>query len=470
MSALALSDIEVSPSSYVDPHGFVFQHGGEIYRAIRPGAAPFYEDLFARGVIGRLSEHHGLVPSEIVPHTLPEAGCELVLRHRRVEPTTYCVEWCPAMHKASALLTLDLALALLDEGCMLQDAYPWNTLFASTRPTFVDLTSIVPAGDGLMWPAYQQFINFYLRPLELAEAGRWKVARLLLMDQIGGVDTEAFAQGMGGAQALRHPLRALGARLGAVVERGLQARPALNARLQEKARAQARAGDASLRRRFLTRLRRRVEGIRVRTGATTWKGYYGEVAQDADSEAKARTVDRLLAELAPATVLDLGCNVGRYSLMAAGHGARVVGIDSSEHCVEVLYREADQRGLPVIPLVVEIHAPTPAFGFMSRQFPAMVDRVRSDVVLCLGLMHHLHINGRQPFDNIARLLDTLSTRAVIFEYVDRTDGNIDRLDHGREIDYSLQSVQDALSPNFTLTTFPSDRPTRALILCEKQGS
>ncbi len=468
MAAFARSDIEVSPTSYVDPGGFVFFHQGGVYRAIRPAFADFYRELIESGRARVLTERNGLVPSHISPHTVPEAGCDLVIAHDRVEPATYCVEWCPSMHKASALQTLDLCVDLLEDGLTLQDAYPWNTLFASTRPTFIDLTSIVPVGEGLLWPAYQQFLNFYLRPLELAAAGRWKVARLMLLDQVGGVDTEGFVQGMGAGYALRHPLRASGTYLSAALERRLQANTKLNARLQEKARAQARgAAGAALRRRFLKRLRRRVEGIRVRPPGTTWKGYYDEVEADAEDDTKARTVDRLLGELKPATVLDLGCNVGRYALMAAGHGARVIGIDSSEHCVETLYREADGRRLAVVPLVGEVLSPTPGFGFMSGQFPPLVARARSEVVLCLGLMHHLHINGRQPFENIARMLDALAARAVIFEYVDRTDGNIDRLDHGRPIDYTIDTVCAALGAYFRLTRLPSDRPTRTLVVCER---
>jgi len=468
MAAFARSEIEVSATSYVDPGGFVFFHKDGVYRAIRPAFTDFYRGLFDSGVIGRLTERHGLVPSRLSPHTVPEAGCDLVIAHDRVEPATFCVEWCPSMHKASALQTLDLCLDLLDDGLTLQDAYPWNTLFASTKPTFIDLTSIVPAGEGLLWPAYQQFLNFYLRPLELAAAGRWKMARLLLMDQIGGVDTAGYLQGMGGGYALRHPLRASGMFLSAALERRLQANTRLNARLQEKAREQAKGPTgAELRRRFFGRLRRRVEGIRVRPPGTTWKGYYEEVEADAESDAKPRTVERLLGELKPATVLDLGCNVGRYSLMAAAHGARVIGIDSSEHCVETLYGEAENRGLDVVPLVGEVLSPTPGFGFMSGQFPPLIERARSEVVLCLGLMHHLHINGRQPFENIARLLDALAARAVIFEYVDKTDGNIDRLDHGRPIDYSIDTVCAALGAHFRLTRMPSDRPTRTLVLCER---
>jgi len=98
----------------------------------------------------------------------------------------------------------------------------------------------------------------------------------------------------------------------------------------------------------------------------------------------------------------------------------------------------------------------------------MVERFRSEVVLCLAVMHHLHINGRQSFDRIARLMDALSQKAVIFEYVDRTDDNIHLLDHGRNIEYDLERVSGELSRYFTVTPFASDRATRKILLCEKR--
>jgi hypothetical protein len=87
--------------------------------------------------------------------------------------------------------------------------------------------------------------------------------------------------------------------------------------------------------------------------------------------------------------------------------------------------------------------------------------------MCLAVMHHLHINGRQSFARLARLMDALSAKAVIFEHVDCTDGNIHLLDHGRDIEYDLETVSGELANYFKVTRFDSDRKTRKILLCEK---
>jgi len=90
------------------------------------------------------------------------------------------------------------------------------------------------------------------------------------------------------------------------------------------------------------------------------------------------------------------------------------------------------------------------------------------VVMCLGLMHHLHLNGRQTFQRIAELLDAASNRHLIFEFVGKDDANIDHLPQRRTIDYSLESVRESLALHFPhIQTFDSDRSTRKLLLCSK---
>lgn len=428
----------------------------------------FYRTLFKNGVIDRLSEKLNVVTSELSEYKIPEANCNLVIKHRKIEPLTYCVEWCPSMLLASAVNTLELCLELTEHDCILQDAYPWNTLFESTKPAFVDLTSIIPINTHLMWPAYQQFINFYLYPLELASMGKWKQARLLLMDQINGVTLDDFNKSLSASFILKHPFRTSFSFLSGKLNEKIQANNKLKIKFQQKIKDQKPRGESSeLRKRFLKRLLRKVNKIKVKGAHTTWKNYYEGVEDSTKSNNKIDTIDRIISKLNPGSVLDIGSNVGRYSVLAAKKGARVISIDSSEQCIEALYKEAQEKGYRIIPLICDILTPTPPFGFLSRQFPPMLDRLKSDVVFCLGLMHHLHINGRQPFDRIAHLLDELSHRAVIFEYVDFKDDNINLLDHGREIAYSIESVSEELGKIFKLSFFDSDRETRKIILCEK---
>ncbi|MGH9004063.1 MAG: hypothetical protein ACRDYV_13140, partial [Acidimicrobiia bacterium] len=142
----------------------------------------------------------------------------------------------------------------------------------------------------------------------------------------------------------------------------------------------------------------------------------------------------------------------------------------SEPCTEALYHAATSEHLTVTPLVVNVLQPTPAYGFLAEQYPPLLDRVRSDLVLCLGLMHHLHIHGRQSFDRISALLARCASPWLLFEYVDRDDANNELINSRRVIDYTEEHVLGALAQQFEIVErFGSDRPTRSLVLARALG-
>jgi SAM-dependent methyltransferase len=388
----------------------------------------------------------------------------MVLSHREVRPLTYCIEWAPSMLRDAGRTTIDLAETLAEENCTLQDAYPWNVLFDGARPVHVDFTSIIKADQRLIWPAYIQFQSFFLRPLYLAQMGRGELARGLLMNSVSGISLETLLRHARLPARLRHPSWDLSA----AADRLIQKRPTLKARIQELSRKGSAHLTPALRRRFFQGLRRNLEGFDFRTAGEIWARYYREIPDWVDRKAKIEAVRTILDRLAPVSVLDLGCNTGLFSVVAAEAGARVLAIDSSEACIEALYREAHARGLPITPVIGDVLTPSPAFGFMAEQFPSFIDRARSDTVLCLGLMHHLHITGRQPIAAIAGMLARLAERALVFEFVARDDANVERIESNRVIDYTLETVLAALRAHFaTVDVQPSDRETRRLIVCRK---
>lgn len=462
------ADIQMHDSSYVDPNGFVFLYEGQIHRGIRRDQEPFYRQLFANGTIENLSRDHSLVESNPVALSLLDLDCSFVIRHREVKPLTYCVEWCPSMLRQAAKTTLELALALEEKNCLLQDAYPWNILFESTRPVHVDFTSIIPlSGVKLLWPAYQQFLNFFLYPLKLSSMGKGQTARLLLQNYINGISLSQLNNHTTMNYVLKHPLSSgLGFLMG-LADKRAQKTQGWKIKLQDQIESQNGVDARNpVRRRMLKGLLKQVERIRLPSYSDNWSSYYEEIQGTLENK-KEEVVGGILKQLAPQTVLDLGCNVGRYSIIAARQGANVLSMDASEPCIEALYKKASSENLSITPVIGDILNPTPAFGFLAKQFPSMIERFQSDVVLCLAVMHHLHINGRQSFDRIAALMNALATKAVIFEYVDPEDDNNRLIDHGRAIDYSLESVSQELSKYFQLTCLESDRPTRKILLCQK---
>ncbi len=449
--------------SGVDPQGTVFDHAGRIFRTIDHTAAVFFETALRSVSIRGLQQSGALIECR---HASPsDAGLDeecVVLEHPRIWPISYPSEWSAGMLFDAAHLTLDIATELASQGMTLHDAHPWNVLFRDGQPILVDLTSIAPASPNLAWPAHSQFVSHFRNPLRLHRAGLGALAALGLRDPIRGVDSGFLRGCLGWRTWTMFPVEALSHSIGGWLQRNEAAR--------EWARAQARRARISEhgRLRFLERERRLIARLRPRARTDTWTGYVGEISREVDRSEKQAAVSRMLSSLRPATVLDLGCNTGEFSVMAARLGSRVVAVDSSAPCIENLYAIARRDRLQITPLVVPLESPSGGLGFFDRQFQPLHARVRAEVAMCLGLVHHLHISLRQGFGNIADSLASVCSRHCILEYVGHDDANVARLTSLPVPPYSLDSFLGSLSRRFAVdAVMPSDRDSRRLVLLRR---
>lgn len=464
---LKCGEIEVDPSSYVDPQGFLFHYENNIYRCVRHEAVSFFQQLLDDGVLNELTRDNGLIAATPTELRLETESDGLVLSHPQIVPLSYCVEWCAGMLWEAARLTLELAISLADRDLILQDAYPWNVLFDGAQSVFVDLTSIAPSDPRSLWPAHEQFESYFVRPLSLMKEGKGQAVRALLLNNIEGINLESYARLSSAASLVRRP----GVLFSRALERRLQSNPKLKNRTRSLAEKAVSNSTPAVRKRFLMRLREKLEPLRRRPQGDCWTNYYSEIDAEVDKQAKLSAIGELLDRLSSDIVLDLGCNTGVFSIEAAKRGARVFSVDSSESCIELLYDTAKRKNLNITPMIADIACPTPSFGFLARQYPPLFQRVRAETVLCLGLMHHLHINARQSLDRIATLMDEVCTSTLIFEYVGVDDANVLLLSTRRKIDYNLDSVKRALGRYFpVIESRDSDRPTRKLLVCQKQES
>ncbi len=460
---LSLSEINRDSSSYVDPNGFLFHWDEKIFRYINSLAAPQFQEHLDSGLLQRLQNDCNLVETEKTSIEIPELGEGLVLSHRKL-PLTYCTEWSPTMLRDAGLVTLDLAIALVDEDLALQDAYPWNVLFDGTKPVFVDVGSIVKSDDSAIWPAHEQFESYFLRPSVLAAEGKGRAARALLLDNITGIRLKEFYQLVSLRHRVANPMLWLTLSLDRYLQKSISAKDKAR-ELSERAMTMV---DATTRRKFLMRLRSRLAAIRFSKQPDPWTQYYSEIDPAFDRQLKLDTVRRLIQEQSPETVIDLGCNAGVFSLEAARAGARTIAVDSSESCIDGLYAKARAEGLPLTPLVTDVLCPTPAYGFLGKQYDPLYQRIQADLSLCLGLMHHLVVAGRQSLERIAELVSSVSKSMAIFEYVGPDDANMPHLSGRRDISYTAEDVLAALSKHFSeIERLPSDRDTRELFFCRR---
>lgn len=445
-------DSPLSSSSFRDPGGHVVDDGDRVLRVITDARAA--EDLraFLETPLAREAALSGrLVRTSPASVDAGSMGAALVVEHERVVFPSYPYEWPPEMLGAAAALTLDLAEEALDLGFGLKDATPYNVLFRGPSPVFIDLLSFErrDARDAT-WLAYAQLVRTFLLPLIAAHRYGLSIAASLGAAR-DGLEPEQVHRLTGPFEQLLPPLfglvtlptwlgrRAAGA--GSVYEPKLLDDP-------ERARFILKSLLRSCRR----SLARAAGGLRAKR--SPWMNYADRAALSGGSAAAKRAlVERVLGSDRPAAVLDVGCNTGEHSLIAAEIGARVVAIDVDPDVVGEVWRKATEARKDVLPLVVDIARPSPAIGWRNREQRSFLDRSRGhfDAVLMLALVHHLAIHERVSLPAIADLCAELTHKVAIVEHVGPEDPMFRALLRGRDPgDLSREAFEAAFGARFDI--------------------
>jgi SAM-dependent methyltransferase len=349
--------------------------------------------------------------------------------HERIPFLSYPFEWPAEMLHAAGMLTLDIAEKCLGEGLGLKDATPYNVLFRAAEPVFVDLLSFEKRSSGdPIWLAYGQFTRNFTLPLLLNRHLGVPLAQIFGIRRDGIEPIEAYRL-LGPIRRLLPPFLSL-----------VTLPTWLNA-FEGEELYRPRTYDDPDRAKFvagftLKSLRRKLRRLAPRQSESQWSTYMGTNCSYSEEQfaAKTRFVEASLEQCAASTLLDVGCNSGFFSIMAARKGARVVAIDSDPMVVGHLWNETSALKLDILPLVADISRPSPGLGWRNRECPPLLERLRAsfDTVLMLALVHHLLVTERIPLPEVVDLASELCTRHAIIEYVGPGDPMFRRLTRGRD--------------------------------------
>jgi SAM-dependent methyltransferase len=363
-----------------------------------------------------------------------------LIEHPRIPFVSYPQEWAPEMLFQAGMLTIDLALELVEEGLGLKDATPNNVLFQGSKPVFVDILSFEQRNPtDPLWLPLNQFYRLFINPLVVHRYFHLPIAPL--MTTMDGVTPEHLYGLCSPFQRFRSPFLAL-ATLPTLLGRRTDRAPKKVFRPHSAPSAdQARFTLQFL----LKRARRKLEAMRPRRTRSHWSRYMEHTLPYSEEDQRQREefVARSLERIRPKRVLDVGCNTGVFSLLACNAGASVVAIDSDPDVVGEVWSEAHARSLDVLPLVVNIAKPTPAIGWKNQETQSFLKRAggKFDAVFFLAVIHHLQATEAIPLGEIVSLAADLTSDYAIIEFVSEADEMFQVLARGRR-------YPDASRPEF----------------------
>jgi SAM-dependent methyltransferase len=195
-----------------------------------------------------------------------------------------------------------------------------------------------------------------------------------------------------------------------------------------------------------------------------WLSYYqNDISSDQYLSNKEAIIREWLQVTQPKTVLDLGANTGRFSLIASEHAQQVIAIESDDICVDAIDKafknlissnKKDQTAKKqYYTLQMDLAETTPNMGVLEQEYGSIYTRAKSTMVFALALTHHLYISNQLSFDQIATMLDRFSEQYCITEFVPATDDKVQMLIKDKQrayLEYTEEEFTKSLEGKFTI--------------------
>lgn len=393
MKIIDKSEVTFSPTSIIDRHGKVFFHDGKVYRAIYSKEyAKLYTEILLSDWINEAFDS-GLVKTSI-SEAISLNDAFVTLEHEVIPFETHPAEFTSSMHWLAAKAIITVNRRLLKHGLILKDAHPWNIMFKKGIATVVDFGSITQS-ENYSHEWFEEFKKYFCVPIWIASS-RWnEYACEYRKQHHSGFGIKLF-------------------------ENKYLDRFLFN-QLNNFNQPRLKLTD------LLTSLDCWLDNHKPASSKKeSWADYRqcGETIDHLQPEnPKHKFVYEILRKEKPAKVLDIAANKGYYSEMSARLGAAVLACDYEEYCVDQCQVLAQEKKLEVTPALVNFSWPTPNFGLALTGRSAF-ERFYSDIVLALGLMHHICIIQRIPVEIFCEICMQYAKRGVVLEFVDPSDSHV----------------------------------------------
>jgi len=427
-----------------DNNGKVFDCGDYILRQINPDYIIQTMEIFKVYNTNNL-KGLGLVETEL-------NNTDKSLRHVKY-PITYPYEWPPDMYKDAVLFHLNLFIELDKYELTIKDALPSNILYNYMQPVFVDFLSIVKKEnlfkeewllegskfqDKRFVVIDKMFLPFMLIPLIAMSNKKYMLARAILSVRACNMGNpqpelieayeENYIQYNGIIRSLKKYLKNL------LVHRNKYNE--INSLLNSY-----KNKNAPMFIDFIKDMHKFVISLDVTPPDSGYASFYDEKGEHFDYSNthswgnKQKNVYKVLKNEKPSSVIDVGANTGWFSFLAEKTGARVIALDIDNSCINSIYRISKQNNNSILPLVVAFEDLTKEYygtsidtiEYADRNykdvplFLSPIDRFQGDLVMCLGLLHHLILGMGLDIALVFKVLSKMTKKSILLEFVDIND-------------------------------------------------
>jgi len=368
-------------------------------------------------------------------------------------PTSYPFEWSANMFKEAILFHLNLFIELDKFNLCLKDSLPNNIVFNYNKPVFVDFLSIVKIQDlqnenwlenpkkysDLRFAIFEQMmVPFMLIPFIAFAQNKATLARDLLKNKAcnAGGKTPNF-------QDLQIDIKKLSqncflSKIKKIFKKNKTETFDSYSVLLKEINNIKNNNFVN----FCSTLTEIIKNIDITPPSSNYDSYYESKKENFDFNDKSTwknkqnvVYDAINANDKISSVLDLGANTGWFSRLGESLNKKIIAIEIDESSIDKIFKVSQQKKLNILAIqgsFLEIE--NTKFGdflddpIYKKQdfknipiFTSMLERFRSDLVLCLALSHHLILGEGLEIKNIIRQLADLTNKTLVLEHIELDD-------------------------------------------------
>lgn len=463
----------MSQISVRDPEGFVLELNGNLYRIIFQEWEEEYK-IFLSGDLDfiQFPSHKVITGSEydevldfLISINYNTENIIAITQIERLEFISYPWEWTPNMLIDAALLTLKIQKDLTEKQLTLKDASFFNVQFLNGSPVFIDLLSIKQSANLYPWNAYGQFLRHFVHPIILLKYHDSSDLKFLWQN-IDGLNIRDISSHIGISKyfnlfELMHLV--IGAKL------SNDSMEAENSSPNEKKNKLTNLSN------LLDWNISYLNGVKKKRlkSPSFWLNYYNRDVQNDYYCLKVEKINYMLQGISKLeSVLDVGANTGEYSELYLNYSNKVISLENDVQCCELIHDKIKSKKSVSNWYVVhaDITNLDPSLGWLNKERKGLINRITSQLVSLLGVIHHLYFTNSIDFDQQVLLYSKLSTDYLLVEFISDKDDKVKIISKNNPIrlrSYSESNFISSFEREYVLLSQESVSETRKLFLFRK---
>ena len=404
------------PSSFRDDAGQIFNFKNRIFRSIKNDYIENYNFIKNQDIYQKLINKNLLINSwEAKDQDLISQNFDDVnkfLEHEKLENWTYPYEWTFSQLKKAAIFHLDFQLFLLEENISLKDASAYNIQFKNNKPIFIDILSLQKLDKNTPWQGHKQFCEEFLNPLVFSSYFNLPFNEIY-KGNLNGISNRQIINLLGYKIFFSFSLL-----INVYFTESLSSKSGKSKKKKERSYKQSQYF-------LINNLKKFIKKLKYKKNKSTWSNYSNTHSYSKESEIEKENILKSYISInKPYSLIDIGCNDGKYSFLAKELGVKkVIALDYDMQCLEKI--ELDNNEI-VTPLYADLSNISPSIGWDNKEKKSFIERFNFDFSLSFAVVHHLAISKNIPLYEVLNFIIKLSKKGLI-EFIPNDDEMVKRM-------------------------------------------